>query len=296
MMAQRDTFNLFVTEEAGSALDGDAERTSLDNGIIGNSIGTDNASVGEDGGAFASMLSFENADAGSSTVALYAMELGLSSLTVAGGDVQIEIYDTTGFDFTNGFANSAVVSRQFTVNSGGTAALERFDLTNGNGASDAVQLNPGTYYFVVYLFSNAGNNTIRIYNDQSFAQSPRASIFYSVADSRWYTGFIDSRTINSFWIRAITDNYDGISLEENNTNSLSIYPNPTQGNVNITLTQGGKYNLEVIDMVGNVISREEVTVNGNEKLSRNYSELTKGIYLMNVTGEGFSKTTKLTIQ
>lgn len=295
MMATRDTFNLFVTEESGTALDGTPERTSLDRNDIFNSIGTNNTSIGTDGGALGVMLPFENPDQGGSKIALYGVELGLSGTGVAGGDVQIEIYDTTGFVLTTGFAGSAIVSQQFTVNTGGTAAVERFDFTNGAGATGPVLLDPGTYYFVVYMFSNGGTNTIRIFNDRGFEQG-FSSIFYSTTQSRWFTGFLDSRSISSPFIRAITDNYDGIGLNETSTNSLSVYPNPTNGNVNITLAEGGKYQVEVVDLVGHVVSTEEVTVNGNEKLTRDYSSLTSGIYLLNVTGENFTKTVKLTIK
>lgn len=296
MMAKRDTFNLFVTEESGTVLDGTPERTSLDNGVSGSSIGTNSATFGFDGGALGVMLPFENADQGGSKVALYAVEIGFSGQGMAGGDVQIEIYDTTGFDFVAGFAGSAITSQQFRVNVGGTAALQRFDLTNGAGTAGPILLDPGTYYVVAYMFSNGGANTIRILNDRSFTQAASASIFFSTGENRWFNAFTNSKAVNSPFIRAITDNYDGISLNETSTNSLSVYPNPTSGDVNITLAEGGKYQVEVVDMVGHVVSSEEVTVNGNEKLTRDYSNLTNGIYLLNVTGDNFTKTVKLTIK
>ncbi len=85
-------------------------------------------------------------------------------------------------------------------------------------------------------------------------------------------------------------------LNENTNNNVKIYPNPTTGSVNLALAQGGNYQIEVVNMIGQVVYSETVSINGNETLNRDFSELNKGIYLVNVSSDNFSNTTKLTIQ
>ncbi len=87
-----------------------------------------------------------------------------------------------------------------------------------------------------------------------------------------------------------------IGLDEASiNNNVELYPNPTSGIVNIAITQGGTYTIELVNMLGQTVHAEEVSVSGNENLSRNFSNLTKGIYLVNVKGDNYSSTTKLTI-
>ncbi len=88
-----------------------------------------------------------------------------------------------------------------------------------------------------------------------------------------------------------------VGLNENNVNSnVNIYPNPTNGNINLAITQGGNYQIEVVNMVGQVVSTETVSVNASETLNRDFSNLNKGIYLVNVSTDNVSNTIKLTIQ
>ncbi len=294
-MAVRDTFNLFVTE--GDKTEGNNIRdiNGLDNGVFSNRFGTDNADFGSDGGGIAVMVPLENGNS-DGEVLVEGIQVRFSVATVDGGDMLVEIYDTTGFGFTTGFGGQPLVSEQFSLGAGTSGSLSDFIFTSGSAPSGAVVLPEGTYYFVVYLFSNSNANEIMIANDQSFEQVGRAAMMYFVSDTRWYAGFVGSLTFNAPWIRAISDVVEGIGLDENSDNTLSVYPNPTNGEVNITLTNGGKYTIEVVDLIGNVVDREEVILNGNEKLTRDFSDLTKGVYLLNVKGENFVRTTKLTVQ
>ncbi|WP_417603593.1 T9SS type A sorting domain-containing protein [Owenweeksia hongkongensis] len=78
--------------------------------------------------------------------------------------------------------------------------------------------------------------------------------------------------------------------------SFNVFPNPTTGNVTLEIAQGGTYTIDVLNLVGQAVYSEQVSINGGEALNRNFSNLTKGVYLINLSGEGISKTTKLTIK
>lgn len=88
-----------------------------------------------------------------------------------------------------------------------------------------------------------------------------------------------------------------VSLDEEKANTqVNLYPNPTKGNVTLEIAQGGTYRIDVLNVVGQVVYSEEVNVNGGEKLNRDFSNLNKGIYLVNMTTNGVTNTTKLTIE
>jgi hypothetical protein len=293
--AARDTFNFIVTDGNDIIGDNTYNLDGLDHGVFSNRFGTDITDLGSDGGGVGVMIPIENGN-NLGVVHVEGVQIRFSTGTVNGGDVVIEMYDTTGFDVNNGFASPALISEQYNLPNA-SGSVRDFKFTTGSGPAGSLVVPEGTYYVVAYFFSNSNNNEIIIGNDASFQQTGFGSIMYFVSDSRWYTGYVGSRTFNSPHVRLITEMATGIGLEEEGLNKLEVFPNPTNGEVNISLTQGGSYTIEVIDMVGNRVHTEEVRINGNEKLSRDYSSLPRGVYLLNVKdGENFSKTTKLTIK
>jgi hypothetical protein len=101
---------------------------------------------------------------------------------------------------------------------------------------------------------------------------------------------------SAYWTYITVSGTSTFDIDENTVNTeVELYPNPTSGVVNLAISQGGTYTIELVNMLGQVVHTEEVSVNGNERLTRNFSNLTKGIYLVNVKGDNYANTTKLTI-
>lgn len=274
--APRDSLTVRVTEET-SGLDF--------SNFTGQSIGTD-VNLGDDGAAVANRLYFPNG------ARIQSFSLGFTNGTAAGGDIQLEIYDTTGFDMINGFGSAALVSQQYTITAAqaGQNQIVTFDIKPDGSTVD---LTAGAYFFVVYMYSNQGANPILLANDPSINQPGFSSIMYDTGDQRWWAGFTDSDAFESPYIRVNTD-FD-FSIDELNVD-FKAYPNPTAGEVTLELSQGGTYTVELVDMLGKVVSSEEISINGNEKINRDFSSLNDGMYLLNVSGENFTKTVKLTIK
>lgn len=174
-------------------------------------------------------------------------------------------------------------------------------------------------------FSTVSQNhcVIPNFSGRTFQESPfpspssSASRWFCDPDGRNGTSFLYNTTLykantgSNEWRnhRFSSDAYSGnriffmvsgishFGIDENNVQSnMNLYPNPTTGNLNISIKQGGAYTVEVVNMVGQVVYSEKVNVNGNEVLNRDFSNLTKGIYLVSVKGENFTNTTKLTIK
>ena len=81
-----------------------------------------------------------------------------------------------------------------------------------------------------------------------------------------------------------------ISADDNNI--VSVFPNPSKGNVNVTLKEGiDKANMTVYDNIGRIIIN---TVNTNE-LEAALNNLNSGIYTVNVVSENGSQTIKVVL-
>lgn len=276
----------------------DDSTTSLDFGAFDNSLGT--PQLGDDGSGLGSLLYFPNAsDAINGKVELGFVDIRFSTLTVDGGDIQIEVHDSakSRLDLVNGFGGSPVISKTFNLTSAsGTTA--RFDVRDdvAGGKSPILLDANNAYYFVVYFFSNGGTNLIRVANDQTVGQGAN-SIMYNADDARFYTGFTDSRTLSSPWIRAITTDFPNIGLDEYADFKLSIYPNPSNGErVSLSINEGGEYSIELVNTIGQSVYQEDITVNGNETHDMSFEHLSNGVYILNVKGESGFRTSKITIQ
>ncbi|HBF18573.1 MAG: hypothetical protein CMI36_15875 [Owenweeksia sp.] len=275
----RDTmYTIFVTDSIHS----------LDYNNFDNSIGTN--ALGTDGCAIASSLFFPNGGGGGGSFTMKGIDLRLSSLTVPGGDIEVHIYDTTGFDYVAGFGSGALYTETYTIAAGMEGTLARFNF------SSPQTLNAGTYFVVVYMFSNNGNNTIRVANDQSVSQPGASSIMFNADDGRWYSGYSNSRTFSSPWIRAVVVPNIGVD-EQVSTGGFSVYPNPTQGrNVKVAIEQGGTYTVELMTLTGKTVMSREITVSGNEAYDLNIpSHVANGTYMVNIKSDKEVKVSKLTI-
>ncbi len=75
----------------------------------------------------------------------------------------------------------------------------------------------------------------------------------------------------------------GIPPPDNENEGIRFYPNPfnSSGNIVIQATSSGPFNLEVIDMLGRTILKQQLTVyQGENKIALNTHTWQKGIYLM----------------
>ena len=80
---------------------------------------------------------------------------------------------------------------------------------------------------------------------------------------------------------------------------LAIYPNPTQGDVNmkIRILEAGTYNVQVLDALGkNVVNQNAYLNNGDNSLTVSIAQLAKGLYLAKVSKGDQAVTQKLIVQ
>lgn len=82
------------------------------------------------------------------------------------------------------------------------------------------------------------------------------------------------------------------SLNDNNINGLTMYPNPLKGNtLYLTSTANAEMSVQIFDILGKEVVNSNVINN-----TVNVSSLNSGVYIVKVTEEGKTATRKLVIQ
>lgn len=74
---------------------------------------------------------------------------------------------------------------------------------------------------------------------------------------------------------------------------VSVFPNPSDGNVNITLNFDGKFDVKIYDQMGKLLYHNDVDKGNEVSLSAFVSNLNAGLYFINVNGNENSQTLKV---
>ena len=200
-------------------------------------------------------------------------------LTVAGGELVVAIRDT-----------SLISSETFDPGSGVIESSDFYlvtqdDVDNGFITvpfSSPVYLAPDAYFISVEMYSNGNATDIYILDDETVPQPAYMSMIYIPGDQIYSNGTAAA-------IRMITG--DSVGLEEE-ISGLNVYPNPSNGIVNIEIEGNQTLSVQVNDVVGKLIS--ETTINSNTTL--NLQDLEKGVYFVTVSDSETSNTTKIIIE
>lgn len=80
----------------------------------------------------------------------------------------------------------------------------------------------------------------------------------------------------------------GINTVAEDQGSFNIYPNPTNGNITLTVdaAKPGQYTLLVYNMLGQKVYSSPVNISGRYSSNLNLSGYGKGVYLVTITGQG----------
>ncbi|MGB1307321.1 MAG: PA domain-containing protein [Oceanihabitans sp.] len=88
---------------------------------------------------------------------------------------------------------------------------------------------------------------------------------------------------------------DFLSIDENEANVFSIFPNPSNGNINVKVTKDvGNAMAYIYDLNGKKVFSTKLTLNSQAKI--NASQLANGMYILNIKGTNYSHSEKLVIK
>ena len=138
-------------------------------------------------------------------------------------------------------------------------------------------LDPGVYYACAELFESSEDEFVLLQDDETVAQPSYASMINSLDDNNAATTY-NNGTASA--IRMAIGGY--VDLDENENNTLfSVSPNPSNGVFTVTANKEDAYTLEVINILGEVISSK--AIKGTINATIDISNFDAGIYLVKVT-------------
>jgi hypothetical protein len=125
-----------------------------------------------------------------------------------------------------------------------------------------------------------------------------------------FTGSIPAQTVSTIyylieamddeWVSEYTGSYSittGIN-DPASFVSVHIYPNPSNGQFNIELNaqKAGKFDIEIVNVLGQVIYQKQITQDGTHKDIIDISDKAKGLYYIRITDGTSTKVQKLMIK
>ena len=224
------------------------------------SLGTASFTDAEDGLVLATLYHVKQADQVSGLRVMLT-----STGNTAGGEIIASIKDTSDFwayDMTNLFVSSITT---VTAN----------DISNGYvdvWFDEVLNINAGVYYAAIELYSFGNANDIRVLDDRTVAQPSDASAIYIPGDQSYTNG-------TGTAIRMLMGNGWGVGVDEATLEGVSVYPNPSEGIVNITNTNNEENSIVVFDVLGQVI----MTKVSNTTTTIDLSNQGTGVYLVEVS-------------
>lgn len=176
---------------------------------------------------------------------------------------------------------------------GGTACNGYFFTIGGerSGGNPLYEDTTHVYEFAsntwVYNFGGKPTGASNIFNSNSSKLYPNDTIkIFSV-------GAYNGAALPNFEVAKFKLTSVGLK-DVTNTNVFRIYPNPSNGTINIYLSDvNGDITAEIINISGQLLSKQQITT-GNNKI--NIASLAKGVYLITVKGNQLLKTEKIIVQ
>ena len=224
------------------------------------SLGTASFTDAEDGLVLATLYHLKQADQVSGLRVMLT-----STGNTAGGEIIASIKDTSAFwanVMTNLFVSSATT---VTAN----------DISNGYvdvWFNEVLNINAGVYYAAIELYSFGNASDIRVLDDRTVAQPSDASAIYIPGDQSYTNG-------TGTAIRMLMGNGWGVGVDEATLEGVSVYPNPSEGIVNITNTNNEENSIVVFDVLGQII----MTKVSNTTTTIDLSNQGTGVYLVEVS-------------
>jgi len=219
---------------------------------------------------------------GNTNNVVVSLEIGISNTTTAGTQIQVAIIDTAVF-----FADGAIP----VVDANGNDAISNYytvtpaDITAGKITayfSQPVALADNAYFACVYTEVSV-DNIIRILNDETVAQPSYASMIHLINDASYTNG-------NAFAIRM---NMGVLGLDEEAKVEISVFPNPANEVINISLNKEVSATLTLLDVSGKVVKTQ--ALNGIST-SINTASLNSGVYFVTINDGTSVSTQKVVIK
>ena len=234
-------------------------------------IGTGNTGEGEGNTLFARYVILEE-------TSIVGLEVAISSQSTVGGQIFSFLLPESSLLNEDGSLNQSadVYSGRIAENEDGvTVTQNNIDNNLVYIPLPETTLAPGVYYACAELYTAGGNaDALQVLDDETVWEPPYASLYFTADDATVYTNG------TAVAIRMALGDY--VDLDENENNTLfSVVPNPSNGVFTVTTDKNDFYTLDVINILGEVISSKTIEGAINETID--ISNFDAGIYLVKVT-------------
>ena len=249
------------------------------------SVGTNSFTGGEDGLVCATMYPIIQPEVINSVRAF------ISSTSAAGSEVILYVVDSASF--RDGlFGNAIFTSDLYTVTAAdisngyidiSTSSNTGWDAVNNVSTWENLTIPAGNYYAALELYSGGNTFDIRIIDDNTVGQPAWSSAIWIPGAQAYTNG-------NAFAIRLQMG--ANVGIEEDLSNNLAIYPNPSNGIINIEIDNNQNSELIIRDTFGKVILKK----NFISTTLIDLGNLSKGIYIIEITSNNHSVSRKLSLK
>ena len=221
-------------------------------------------------------------------------EIGLSTASVAGGQLLISIVDTASWLASGTTPMVDLNGNQILSNYYDLAASEITAGVVKVPFLNVIELPAGAYYAVVKP-ENTNNSPMRILDDQTVAQPWYASMINTLTDAGAPQSYSNG---NAFAIRLLMGDQLGVAENVVNKN-FEVYPNPANASttVAVEVANASEVAITIADLAGKVVYTNNLgTVKGTQKVNVNTEALNSGVYMVNVSVNGTVSTQKLVVR
>ena len=194
----------------------------------------------------------------------------------------------SSFTFTNWTENGTQVSTN--ANYSFTVTGNRNLIANFAQNTHTIQASAGANGII----TPSGTVTVTHGSNQSFAMIPDPD--YVIQEV-----YIDGNPVGAMTSYTFTnvtaDHYIHVTfihvdaVEENNSNIINVYPNPTKGEV--TVEGKGMSHIRVVNTYGQIVYSTDVT---NEQVRIDLSQMVKGIYMMHIVANDGQAVRKIVVE
>jgi hypothetical protein len=113
-----------------------------------------------------------------------------------------------------------------------------------------------------------------------------------------YYYFVDIKQADGQWIVTSPIWYtflSTVSMNESDKKQINVcyFPNPVSGLLNMSLTESGRFNVQILDLQGRLIFENMFS---DKDITLNISEFSKGIYILKVSKGEFSVSKRLMVE
>lgn len=179
---------------------------------------------------------------------------------------------------------------------GGASTSDTIDYSNNTG-----DINP--FYFYYYREGNTSAPQGYFIQDYDSTSTNCSNFLFNTTRYAAWSGTSswrnDQTSINMSYSHLISVTASGtstIGIEDADLTSVSIFPNPSNGVVNVELDATTDATVTVVDVLGQVVYAANENFVAGERKIIDLSNNAKGMYILSVEGEGVNTVERITIK